>query len=59
MQALNVALDGTLHQDINNRTNHPPVPGVPADAVALRHPVTTDAESRLGRVLGVTSDANA
>ncbi len=54
MQALNIALGGTLHQDITNRANHPPVPGVPADAVAFRHPVTIDAESRLGRILGVT-----
>ena len=54
MQALNVALGGTLHQDISDRANHPPVPGVPADAVAFRHPVTIRAESRLSRILGVT-----
>ena len=54
MQALNIALGGTLHQDISDHANHPPVPGVPAEAVAFRHPVTIDAESRLGRILGVT-----
>ena len=54
MQALNIALGGTLHQDISDRANHPPIPGVPADAVAFRHPVTIRAESRLGRILGVT-----
>ena len=54
MQALNIALGGTLYQDISGRTNHPPVPEVPADAVAFRHPVTIQAESRLGRILGVT-----
>ena len=53
MQALNIALGGTLYQDISDRPNHPPVPGVPADAVAFRHPVTIQAESRLGRILGV------
>ena len=54
MQALNIALGGTLHQDITDRACHPPIPGVPADAVAFRHPVTIAAESRLGRILGVT-----
>lgn len=54
MQALNIALGGTLHQDITDRANHPPIPGVPADAVAFRHPVTIQAESRLGQILGVT-----
>ena len=54
MQALNIALGGTLHQDITDRAHHPPIPAVPADAVAFRHPVTISAESRLGRILGVT-----
>ena len=54
MQALNIALGGTLYQDISDRANHPPVPGVPADAVAFRHPVKIKAESRLGGILGVT-----
>ena len=54
MQALNIALGGSLHQDISDRANHPPIPDVPADAVAFRHPVTIQAESRLGRLLGVT-----
>ena len=54
MQALNIALGGTLHQDISDRANHPPIPPKPADAVAFRHPVRIQAESRLGRILGVT-----
>lgn len=54
MQALNIALGGTLHQDITDRANHPPIPGVPADAVAFRHPVAIQADSRLGRILGTT-----
>ena len=54
MQALNIALGGTLHQDICDRANHPPIPSVPKDAVAFRHPVTIKEASRLGRILGVT-----
>lgn len=54
MQALNIALGGTLYQDICDHANHPPIPGVPADAVAFRHPVTIRPESQLGRILGVT-----
>ena len=54
MQALNVALGGTLHQDISDRANHPPIPGAPKDAVAFRHPVTIKEASWLGRILGVT-----
>lgn len=53
MQALNLALGGTLHQDICGRANHPPIPKVPEHAVGFRHPVRIDPESRLGRLLGV------
>ena len=54
MQALNIALGGTLHQDISDRASHPPIPGAPKDAVAFRHPVTIKEASWLGRILGVT-----
>ena len=54
LQTLNLALGGTLHQDICGRANHPPISDIPAEAVAFRHPVTIDADSRLGRLLGVT-----
>ena len=54
LQALNLALGGTLHQDICGRANHPAIPDAPEEAVAFRHPVTIDANSRLARVLGVT-----
>ena len=54
MQALNIALGGTLQQDICGRAAHPLISEVPAEAVAFRHPVTIRAESRLGRILGVT-----
>ncbi len=54
MQALNLALGGTLEQDISERPNHPPIPDTPEHAVAYRHPVTIVPGSRLGRILGVT-----
>ena len=54
MQALNIALGGTLHQDITDRANHPPISRAPAEAAAFRHPVTIRPQSRLGQILGVT-----
>lgn len=52
LQALNVALGGTLHQDIAGRANHPRVPADPEATVAFRHPVVLDHGSRLARSLG-------
>ncbi len=53
MQALNIALGGTLIQDIGGQGIHPPIHDTPAEAVAFRHPVRIVAGSRLAAVLGV------
>ncbi len=52
LQALNVALGGTLHQDISGRANHPRIPPDPVATVAFRHPVVLDHGSRLAHALG-------
>ena len=52
LQALNVALGGTLHQDISGRANHPRIPPDPVATVAFRHPVVLDHGSRLADALG-------
>ncbi len=54
LQALNLALGGTLHQDICGRESHPPISRVPEEVMAFRHSVTIAGESRLARVLGIT-----
>lgn len=53
MQLVNVALGGTLHQDIvRPGTPHEPVSAVPEQVLAATHPVTIAAGSRLADVLG-------
>ncbi len=52
LQALNVALGGTLHQDIGGWANHPPIGEDAAANIAFRHPVVLDHGSRLARSLG-------
>ena len=54
MQALNVALGGTLEQDIAGRGDHPPISPIAIEAAAFRHLVRIEPRSRLGRVLGLT-----
>ncbi len=53
MQALNIALGGTLIQNIGGEGVHPPIHDTPAEAVAFRHPVRLVGGSRLARLLGV------
>ncbi len=53
MQALNIALGGTLNQDIGGRGVHPPIHDTPEEAVAFRHPVRLVAGSRIAELLGV------
>ncbi len=54
LQVLNVSMGGTLRQDIAaEATPHPPNPADPAEVLALRHPVTIRAGSRLAGVYGV------
>lgn len=52
LQALNVALGGSLHQDISGRENHPPIPEDPKATLAFRHPVVLDSGSRAAWALG-------
>lgn len=52
MQVLNVALGGTLRQDICGTPTHPPISEVPAEAVGYRHPVRLFPGTRLARLLG-------
>ena len=52
-QVLNVAMGGTLHQDITVAgTQHPPISAVAAEVMGFRHPVTIDADSRLAKAYG-------
>ena len=53
MQALNVALGGTLEQEIAGRPDHPAISPIAAEAAAFRHPVRIDPGSRLGQILGI------
>jgi putative glutamine amidotransferase len=52
-QVLNVAMGGTLHQDVTvPGTDHPPISSVPAEVMQLRHPITVDPDSRLAKAYG-------
>ncbi len=52
-QVVNVAMGGTLHQDIcAPGTPHPPISDVPAEVVAVRHPIVIDPDSRLAKAYG-------
>lgn len=52
MQVLNVALGGTLRQDISGTETHPPISEVPAEAIGYRHPVRIFGGTRLAQLLG-------
>ena len=53
MQVVNVALGGTLAQDIGrDGTPHPPTPDDPDAVMAQRHPVTIRPGSRLAAIYG-------
>ncbi len=53
MQLLNVALGGTLVQDLSAPgTPHPPTPDDPAAVMAQRHPITIRPGSRLAGIYG-------
>ncbi len=52
LQALNVALGGSLHQDISGRANHPRIPEDPEATLAFRHPVIIDPGSLVADALG-------
>lgn len=52
-QLVNVALGGTLHQDIAvPGTPHPPTPSGPEDVLAQRHPIEIRPGSRLTAIYG-------
>jgi putative glutamine amidotransferase len=52
-QVLNVAMGGTLHQDMTApETSHPPISDVPTEVMELRHPIVVDADSRLAKAYG-------
>jgi putative glutamine amidotransferase len=52
-QVLNVAMGGTLHQDMTEPgTPHPPVSSVPAEVKLLRHPITVRPGSMLAKAYG-------
>lgn len=52
-QVINVAMGGTLHQDITAPGSpHPPISDVPAEVMGLRHPVVIDPDSRLAKAYG-------
>jgi putative glutamine amidotransferase len=52
-QVLNVAMGGTLHQDMTAPdTSHPPISDVPTEVMGLRHSIVVDADSRLAKAYG-------
>jgi putative glutamine amidotransferase len=52
-QVLNVAMGGTLHQDMTAPgTSHPPISDEPAEVMGLRHSIVVDADSRLAKAYG-------
>jgi putative glutamine amidotransferase len=54
-QVLNVAMGGTLRQDLTSPGgHHPPISDVPDEVMAHRHPVVIDAASRLAKAYGTT-----
>ena len=55
-QVLNVAMGGTLHQDMTAPEGwHQPISAVPDDVMAARHPVEIAAGSRLAKAYGATT----
>ena len=56
-QVLNVAMGGTLQQDITAPgTLHPPISDVPSEVMGLRHPIVVDPDSRLAKAYGGESE---
>lgn len=54
-QALNVAMGGTLHQDMTTADGlHRPISDVPDDVMAERHPIEVAIDSRLASAYGAT-----
>lgn len=52
-QALNVAMGGTLHQDMTDADgHHRPISNVPVDVLAERHEIDIDGQSRLAKAYG-------
>ncbi|CAN5780146.1 gamma-glutamyl-gamma-aminobutyrate hydrolase family protein [soil metagenome] len=52
-QVLNVAMGGSLHQDVTEAGGvHPPISDVPTEVLALRHPITIATGSRLAKAYG-------
>jgi putative glutamine amidotransferase len=52
-QVLNVAMGGTLHQDMTQPGSlHEPISSVPAEVLGVRHPISVDASSRLAKAYG-------
>jgi putative glutamine amidotransferase len=52
-QILNVAMGGTLHQDITSEgTPHPPISSAPDEVMSLRHPITVEPGSALAKAYG-------
>jgi putative glutamine amidotransferase len=55
-QVLNVAMGGTLHQDMTRPgTVHEPISPVPDDVLAARHPIEIEPGSRLAKAYGTTT----
>jgi putative glutamine amidotransferase len=53
LQVLNVALGGSLHQDISGADGHPPLEGPPEGLRAARHEIHLEPGSRLASLYGV------
>jgi putative glutamine amidotransferase len=54
-QVMNVAMGGTLYQDITTPgTHHEPISPVPDEVLAARHPLRIEAGSRLAKAYGAT-----
>lgn len=52
-QVLNVALGGTLHQDIAHLGDvHPPISSAPDEVMGMRHPITIEPTSNLAKAYG-------
>lgn len=55
-QVLNVAMGGTLHQDMTAPgTHHEPISAVPDEVMAARHPIEIEPGSRLAKAYGATA----
>lgn len=55
LQAVNIALGGTLHQEVNGSSeDHPALADTPDERNTHRHAVHFDPESRLTRIYGAT-----